>query len=193
MSKTRFAGIVISTATLALVFSGCGVKDSVDRNGDTTREESIEQQEDIMEMVKRGEITKEEADEMTSKLMNDIETKEEEMIRTQDNISQFDGLPSWAISAGMIEPEGLVFIPEDSSITEAGGDYTNSFVAMYGGDAIDVLGKARTLATNLGIIISMDTADLFMADGTVGEYGVSLVVADNGKGVQLTYSGYEMP
>jgi len=191
MRNTTKTGLIIVTVLLTTTLTACGT-DETNRE-ETTIEQAENKQMKIIELVENGDITEEEAAAMYADIADNTETKEEEMKRNLDNISDFTGLPSWAISVGMIEPTGLTFIPEDSSITEADGSYTDSFVAMYKGDSDKIFEEARSLAKELDLEISMDMETLLMADGNLGKYSVSLVVADNGDGVQLTYSGYETP
>jgi hypothetical protein len=152
-------------------------------NTQLSREDGENKLIELMEQMQNGEITPDEFKKKNKEITNNTETAEEMMKRTNSNISDFTGIPSWASTAGAIATNGLTLIQAESSITTKKDDYPNSFTATYEGDIDTMKSEAKRLATELKLNIDHEDTKTFLATGKLAEtYDViiSLYLYKNG-------------
>lgn len=187
MKKTYLLLLVF---TLSLVLTACG--GSSNGSSKLTLEEGQEQLIEISESLMNGEITSQEAKEMQNKLKDNMESQNELLIRTNNNITAFKAVPSWAKSLNILEPKGLVLVDSDSRVVKEGSGYTDSFITLYKGDPELLMSEGKRITKDLGLQIDYDESGIFMSAGSVDKYTVSITVSDNGKGLRMDYSATDL-
>jgi len=182
MKKTLLFSLLF---IFAITLSACGANTTKNdlNKSESSSSKKISQEEgetklmDLMEQMENGEISKDEYVKKSKEIKNNIESTETALKKANDNISDFKGLPSWAIKAGIVEPKGLTIIPEESSIMKANKNYSDSFAATYKGDKKAVFSEVKRITENLGLNIDIDLPDVYMASGEVDIYTVNVSTA----------------
>jgi len=140
-----------------------------------TQEEGAEKLGVLSEKIQNGEITSEEYKKQSKEISKNMETTTEMMKRTNDYLSDFDGLPSWATAIGMIEVKGLKLDQSRSDISKGDNKQhvPKSFIAHYKGTAQEVMSEGNRLVEELkleknfgdmenGIVASKEVGDIFI-------------------------------
>jgi len=157
-----------------------------------SQEDGLEKLMEISEKLMNDEITSEDAKKMQKEIKANMESKEESMKRTTSNISDFDGMPSWAKSLNISEPEGVSLIAEESSIIKAKGAYSDGFTAVYEGNQETLISEAKKIGKELNLKIDFEEVNVLMISGEVDKYSVGISITDNGDGARMIYSASDL-
>ncbi len=188
MKKNIIIGLVVLLAIGAgiMFMGGDSDKKSSNENGifssskKLSRDEGISKLEALAEKIQNGEITSEEYKKLAAEIKSQMESQEESMKNTNDNISEFNGMPSWAKALNIVEPKGLTLITEESNITKAKDAYPDMFSAVYTGNIKKLISESKRISQDLGLKIDTESDDGFMASGDVDKYQVDITVVNNG-------------
>ena len=203
MKKLLSIGFVLMMA-ISLTACGSGANNGGDSakkssevaksSGKISREEGVKKLEALAEKIQNGEITAEEYKKQSKEISKNMETTGEMMKRTNDNISTFDGMPSWAKAVNINEPKGLTLIASKSSITKAKGSYPDGFSAVYEGDKETLISEAKRITKELNLKTDFEDAasGTFMAAGDVDKYTVAISIANNKEGMKMYYSATDL-
>lgn len=173
---------------LSISLTACGgaskdggnpAKKSVTTSKKMSQEDGIGKLMEISEKLMNGDITPEEAQKMQKDIKDNMESQEELMKRTVNNISDFKGIPSWAKKLGAPEVKGLALDPAQSTVVEAGNGYIQHFEAIYTGPKEKVLEEAKRIGDELGLKKSLEMEGLLTLDGNLSDGYTS--------SVQVTY------
>ena len=133
-----------------LLLTGCGSNKSEQISIEDGQEQMIELSEQLM----NGEISQEEANEKMEYIKENMESVENTMKDTYENISDFDGLPKWAKNLWIYEIKWFDLVDWESSVTEYDKHYgiweSISLVYTYD-DEDDAIKAAEKLASSIGI------------------------------------------
>jgi len=198
--------LLVLVFALIFVLTACGGNDLSNTNNTNINSSSNEevllnklsfeeggnQLVELSEKLMNGEVSSEEAKKIKEEIKNNMETREEFLAKTNDNISMFTEMPTWAKELKIEEPEGLNLITSKSNIITAKGAYSNTFNITYSGDKNIMMSEAKRISEKLNLGIDNDDTNLFMSSGEVGKYTVSITVSDNGEGFEMLYSATDL-
>jgi len=200
MKKVILMGVVVM---LAVSLTACGSK--TDDGGNTakksakvtksskkmTREEGAEKLGVLSEKIQNGKITAEEYKKQSEEISKNMETTTEMMKRTNNYLSDFDKLPSWATAVGMVEVKGLKLDQSKSEISkgDAKQQVPKSFMAYYKGTAEEVMAEGNRLVKELELKKNFgDMENSIVASKEIGDIHINLGVRTDVDEPFLSYS-----
>jgi len=195
MNKNIIIGVVVLIVLVLgwIMFGGSKGVDSAKGNSGNkmTQEEGMEKLGALSEKIQNGEITPEEYKKQSKEISKNMETTTEMMKRTNNYLSDFDKLPSWATAVGMIEVKGLKLNQSRSEISK--GDVKQhvpkSFMAHYKGTAEEVMAEGNRLVKELGLKKNFgDVKNGIVASKKIGDIYINLGVRTDVNEPFLSYS-----
>ena len=191
--------LIAFTLILSISLTACGgaskdkgnsEKQSVSTAKKMDLEEGQNKLMEISDKIMNGEITPEEAEKMQKEIKDNMDSQEEFMKRTNDNISEFKTVPVWAKKIGAPEVNGLTLDPARSTVVEAGNGYIQHFEAIYTGSKEEVLAEANRIGDKLGLKTTLEIEGLLTLDGDLsnGYTATVQVTYDSESNATLTYN-----
>jgi len=180
-----FFGAVVIIAVLGLG-SGCGVaSDGVGGSG-MSAEDIEARQVEIMDDFQAGLIDKDEMSRLLDELPDDSLRIHGER-HENGKVTDFSGLPPWAMEIGVVEPRGLDLIEGESKIINEDDKSPDSITLTYSGSKDVIFAEAKRISAEMGLEVGFEADEVFMADGNKkdGDYTISLSVARVGDGYQM--------
>lgn len=192
MNKKIKIGIgVLAIIILAIIIFKRGDNNNL-KNKTLNYEDAQNRVMEIADKVMSGELSSEEADKLYKEISDNMQSQEDYLKEEYDNVSDFNGIPSWAKSVGIKEPSGLSLIKEESSIIKEDDHYSDSFITVYSGDSEMVLTEAKRITEELNLNVEFEMENVFMSSGKAGKYSVSIAAADNGDGMKMVFSASDL-
>jgi len=117
--------------------------------------DAMQQEVDMVEQQRAsGEIT----DEQANKLLSEIKQTYGRAIARRSNVNPASGLPAWARTLGLIEPQGLALDADYSQMTSAENpdEGFNSILLVYNGPYQQSMAEAERIARAAKIPVSKD-------------------------------------
>lgn len=178
--------MVVITVIVVFVYGG---DDNVD---EPTYEDGQKEIKKIDEDQKAGYISRSSASRKSSGIRSTMGTAEDSMKKRYSNMSDYTGLPEWAVRSKIPEVTGLTLVPDKSIIIEPNEKYKRAFAAVYTGGREDLMTEAKRISKKAELIVITDTGYTYAAKGGMNDYSMVISVSSNLEELQLKYGVSEI-